>query len=188
MKLKEWARGRGVSYRTALNWFRAGSLPVPARQLPTGTVLVGPAPQAAGGTVACCRVSSADQRDDLARQAGRVAGECGRRGISLNATITEVGSGLNGNRARLRELLAGPAVTMIVAEHRDRLARFGAEHLQAALSATGRSVIVLHPDEVKDDLVRDMPEVLTSMCARLYGRRSARKRAGAAVRAAESAN
>ena len=117
-----------------------------------------------------------------------MAGECGRRGISLNATITEVGSGLNGNRARLRELLAGPAVTMIVAEHRDRLARFGAEHLQAALSATGRSVIVLHPDEVKDDLVRDMPEVLTSMCARLYGRRSARKRAGAAVRAAESAN
>ena len=104
----------------------------------------------------------------------------------LDATITEVGSGLNGNRVRLRKLLSDPAVTMIVAEHRDRLARFGAEHLQAALSATGRSVIVLHPDEVKDDLVRDMTEVLTSMCARLYGRRSARKRADAAVRAAES--
>ena len=52
--------------------------------------------------------------------------------------------------------------------------------------------MVLHPDEVKDDLmkddlVRDMVEVLTSMCARLYGRRSARKRADAAVKAAQAA-
>ena len=46
---------------------------------------------------------------------------------------------------------------------------------------------MLDPDEVKDDLARDMVEVLTSMCARLYGRRSARKRAVAAVRAAGSA-
>jgi putative resolvase len=42
-------------------------------------------------------------------------------------------------------------------------------------------------DEVNDDLVRDMIEVLTGMCSRLYGRRSARKRADAAVRAAERA-
>jgi putative resolvase len=187
VKLKEWAREQGVSYRSALNWFHSGALPVPARQLPTGTILVDPVPAPAGRTVAYCRVSSADQRDDLERQAGRVAEECGRRGITLDATVTEVGSGLNGNRVRLRKLLSDPAVTVIVVEHRDRLARFGAGHLQAALSATGRSIIVLHPDEVKDDLVRDMVEVLTSMCARLYGRRSARKRADAAVRAAENA-
>ncbi len=156
MKLKEWARGQGVSYRTALNWFHAGALPVPARQLPTGTILVDAQWAAAGRTVAYCRVSSADQRDDLERQAGRVAQECGRRGISLDSTITEVGSGLDGSRVQLRELLSDPTVTMIVVEHRDRLARFGVEHLQAALSATGRSIIVLNPGEVKDDLVRDI--------------------------------
>src|SRR5215472_10387775 len=33
------------------------------------------------------------------------------------------------------------------------------------------------PDEVDDDLVRDMTEALTSFCARLYGRRPARNRA-----------
>jgi len=100
------------------------------------------------------------------------------------ATVVEVGSGLNGNRVKLRKLLADPAVATIVVEHRDRPARFGVEHLEAALSATGRRIIVLNPDEVKDDLVGDMVEVLTSMCARLYGRRSARKRADAAVKAA----
>ena len=38
--------------------------------------------------------------------------------------------------------------------------------------------------EVDDDLVRDITEVLTSMCARLYGRRSAKRRAERAVKAA----
>jgi putative resolvase len=184
VKLTEWAREQGVSYRTAWNWFHAGTLPVPARQLPTGTILVDTPAVKNGRTVAYCRVSSADQRDDLERQAGRVATECGRRGISLDATVTEIGSGLNGNRTRLRKLLADPAVTRIVVEHRDRLARFGTEHVQAALSATGRELVVLDPDEVADDLVRDMVEVLTSMCARLYGKRSARRRAEAAARCA----
>jgi putative resolvase len=176
--LKEWAREQGVSYRTALNWFHSGTLPVPARQLRTGTILVEPpATVSSGRTVAYCRVSSADQKDDLHRQAGRVAEDCGQRGITLAATVIEVGSGLNGNRPKLRKLLSDPTVTRIVVEHRDRLARFGVEHLEAALAATGRSLIVCDPGEVEDDLVRDMVEVLTSMCARLYGRRSAGKRA-----------
>ena len=42
MKLSAWAKEQGISYRTALNWFHAGTLPVPARQLPTGTILVDP--------------------------------------------------------------------------------------------------------------------------------------------------
>lgn len=188
MKLKEWALEQGISYRTALNWFHAGTLPVPARQLPTGTILVDPPVAESGRTVAYCRVSSADQRADLERQAGRVAEECGRRGIVLAGTVTEIGSGLNGNRVKLWKLLSDPSVSTIVVEHRDRLARFGVQHLEAALSAAGRKIIVLHNDEVKDDLVRDMVEVLTSMCARLYGRRSARKRADAALKAAEHAS
>lgn len=44
---------------------------------------------------------------------------------------------------------------------------------------------MLDDTEVADDLVRDVTEVLTSMCARLYGRRSAAKRAEAALKAAE---
>ncbi|QUH00783.1 IS607 family transposase [Saccharopolyspora erythraea] len=187
MKLKEWAREQGVSYRTALNWFHAGTLPVPARQLPTGTILVETPTMDVGKTVAYCRVSSADQRDDLERQAGRVAEECGKRGIALDGTVTEVGSGLDGSRAKLRKLLSDPAVARIVVEHRDRLARFGVEDLEAALAATGRVIVVLNAGEVKDDLERDMVEVLASMCARLYGRRSARRRAEAGVRCATAA-
>lgn len=39
---------------------------------------------------------------------------------------------------------------------------------------------------MKDDLVRDMVDVLTSMCARLYGKRSAKRRAERAMKAIQS--
>ena len=98
--------------------------------------------------------------------------------------MSEVGSGLGGRRPKLARLLADPTVAVIVAEHRDRLARFGVEQLQAALAAHGRRLLVADPIETTDDLVRDMVEVLTSFCARLDGRRGARNRALRALAAA----
>jgi putative resolvase len=186
VKLSAWAKENGVSYRAALNWFHAGTLPVPARQLATGTILVDPPIVESGVVVAYCWVSSHDQKADLERQAGRVLTMCSARGIRIDRTVTEIGSGLNGRRTKLRQLLGDPKVSAIVVEHRDRLARFGVEYLEAALSAHGRTVVVLDEGELPDDLARDLTEVLTSMCARLYGRRSASRRAAAAVVAIEN--
>jgi predicted site-specific integrase-resolvase len=59
--------------------------------------------------------------------------------------------------------------------------RFGAEYVESALAATGRKLIFVDPGEVKDDLVQDMIEVLTSFCARLYGRRSTKHKAQKAI-------
>ena len=39
----------------------------------------------------------------------------------------------------------------------------------------GRGLVLVDNAEVDDDLVRDMTEILTSMCARLYGKRAARE-------------
>jgi putative resolvase len=100
---------------------------------------------------------------------------------------TGMGSGLNGKRPKQRRMLSDPSALVIVVEHRDRLVRFEVEHLGAALSAHGRKVIVADQGETTDDLVRDMIEVLTSMCARLCGRRGARNRAMRAVTATKQA-
>jgi putative resolvase len=86
----------------------------------------------------------------------------------------------------LRRVLSDPDATVIVVEDRGRLARFGVEHLEAALAAQGRKIVVADRGETTDDLVRDMIEVLTSMCARLYGRRGARNRAMRAVTASKA--
>lgn len=130
--------------------------------------------------VAYCRVSSADQKADLDRQVARVVAGANRQGLAVAEIVTE-GSGLNGRRRKLHRLLSDPTAGTIVVEHRDRLARFGVEHLEAVLSASGRRLAVLDPAETADDLVRDITEVLTSMCGRLYGRRGARNRAARAV-------
>jgi putative resolvase len=66
---------------------------------------------------------------------------------------------------------------VVVVEHRDRLGRMNTELAGAALAAHGRRLVVLDDGEVTGDLVRDMIEVLTSFCARLYGRRAAGNRA-----------
>lgn len=76
-------------------------------------------------------------------------------------------------------------MTCVVGEHKDRSGRTNVELVEAALCATGRRLLVLDDGEVEDDLVRDMGEVLTSFCARLYGRRPAKNRARRALEAAE---
>jgi putative resolvase len=185
VKLSEWARQQGVSYQTAWRWVKAGTMPVPVCQAASGTWLVDVAPaQAAGRVVAYCRVSCADQKADLDRQAVRVVGGANRLGFAVGEVVIEVGSGLDGRRRELHRILADADVSVIVVEHRDRLARFGVEHLEAALSASGRRLVVLDTEETTDDLVRDITEVLTSMCARRYGRRAARVCAERAMRAA----
>ena len=72
-------------------------------------------------------------------------------------------------------------------EHRDRLARFGVEYIEAALQAQGRSLVVAEAGEQKLDLVQDFIDVVTSMCARIYGRRAASNRAKKALAAAAEA-
>jgi predicted site-specific integrase-resolvase len=186
VNLKEWAAREGVHHVTAYRWFREGKLPVPARRVGR-LILVDPAatePAPPGVTVVYARVSSADQKPDLDRQVARVTTWATGQQLAVSRVVTEVGSVLNGRCKKFLALLRDPAVTTIVVEHRDRFARFGAEYVEAALAAQGRRLLVADPAEVDDDLVRDVTEILTSLCARLYGRRAAAKRASRAVAAA----
>jgi putative resolvase len=105
--------------------------------------------------------------------------------LTVGHVLIEVASRLIGKRPKLRRVLSDPDAKVIVVEHRDRLARFGAEHLQTALWAQGRRIVVADPGETTDDLVRDMIEVVTSMCAGLYWRRGARNKAMRAFTAAQ---
>ena len=145
-----------------------------------------------GQVVVYARVSSADQladqRADLDRQDGRVTAWVTGQNMVVSRVVAEVGSALDGRGKKFLGLLRDPFVTTIVVEHRDRFARFGAEYVaeyfEAALAAQGRRLLVADPAEVDDDLVRDVTEILTSLCARVYGRRAAANRASRAVAAA----
>jgi putative resolvase len=121
----------------------------------------------------------------LERQVARLTRWAATTGHRVVRVESEIASGMNGARTKAKRLLADPAVTTVVVEHKDRLGRMNVELVEAALSATARRLVVLDEGDVEDDLVQDIVEVLTSLCARLYGRRSAKNRARKALEAAE---
>ena len=182
MKLSVWAELQGVSYKTAWRMWKAGRLPVPAYQLSTGTVIVD-AKRPANGVALYARVSGNDQKSDLDRQLSRLTQYAVDNGMVIVDAVKEVGSGLNGQRRGMMRLLANSQAQTILVEHRDRLMRFGFEYVESALAAQGRKLVVIDPLESSDDIARDLHEVIVSMCARLYGKRSAERRARNALNA-----
>lgn len=194
MLVREWAAREGLNPQTVWKWCRTGKMPVPVEHTPSGMWLVHdpkyetPTPDGNEGRTVCyARVSSADQKDDLKRQADRLKAFAIGMGVEDPEVVMETGSGMNDRRRKLNRLLSDPTVTSIIVEHRDRLARMNAGLVESALKAQGRRIIVVDDTELDDDLVRDMTEVLTSFCARLYGRRAAKHKAEAALRAARDA-
>lgn len=103
------------------------------------------------------------------------------RGLRVKAVTEEIGSGLNGRRKKLLKLLSDPSAGAILVEHRDRLARFGVQYIEAALVSQGRSIIVADETEEMSDIWADFIDLVTSMCARIHGRRGARNRAKKAL-------
>jgi predicted site-specific integrase-resolvase len=189
MKLKDYARQQGVSYRTAWRWWKAGQLP--GRQMDTGTILIEPEP--APGHVGAqrvaiyARVSSAENTSTLDSQAERLAAYCAARGYQVAKVVKEVGSGVNDARPQLLALLEDQSIGLIVVEHQDRLTRFGFRYLDTLLKTQGRAVeIVNRAENGTDDLLADLTAIVYSFCARLYGQRRAQRKTEAIVRELEA--
>lgn len=189
MQVREWAKREHLSPYTVWKWCREGTMPVPVEQTPTGMWLIhdpkyeATPTTAAGRTVCYARVSSNDQKSDLQRQGDRLKAFAFSIGVDAPEVVTEVGSGVDDKRRKLNKLLADPTVTTIIVEHRDRLACMNVGLVESALKAQGRRILVVDDTGLDDDLLRDMTEVLTSFCARLYDRKSAKRRAQQALEA-----
>jgi putative resolvase len=178
MKLSQYAKKAGVTYKTAWRWYKAGTLD--AYQMPTGMVIVRDpvAEKPETGRIALyARVSSADQKSDLERQVQRLRDYAAARGYRVAKEVVEIASGLNDNRPKFLKLLADPSIGTILVEHRDRGTRFGWRYLTTLLEAQGRRIEAIFPNETQDDLVDDFVSLITSMAARIYGRRGSRRRA-----------
>jgi predicted site-specific integrase-resolvase len=175
MKLSDYAKQVGVTYKTAYHWWQAGQLD--AYQLPTGTIIVREAHPERSGVALYARVSSAEQKTDAARQMERLRDYAAARGYQVTAEVTEIASGLNDERPKLKKLLTNAKIGVLVVEHRDRLTRFGYNYIATLLEQQGRRVEAIYPSDSGDDLIDDFVAVITSMAARIYGRRNSTRRA-----------
>jgi len=128
------------------------------------------------------RVSSAEQKTNLERQAERLLQYCEARGYPVAQVIKEIASGVNESRPKLLSLLKDTSITHIVVEHKDRLTRFGFRYLETLLEAQRRTIEVVHVAENdKEDVIADLGAIVYSFMARLYGQRSAKRKTEALV-------
>ena len=112
------------------------------------------------------RVSSHDQKEDLARQSARL------REAGCEEVIEDIGSGLNcskpGLSSLLRQLLDGRVKKLSVV-HEDRLLRFGVGLIRQICRRIRTEVDVLENRAEKtfeEELARDVITLMTVFCAR----------------------
>ncbi len=178
MKLSQYAKHVGVSYKTAYRWYKAGTLD--AYQTPTGIIIVRDRHDenpVTGRIALYARVSSLGQKEDLERQRSRLKDYAAAKGYQVSKEVVEIASGLNDKRPKLEKLLADTSIGTIVVENRDRLTRFGAHYIETLLEVQGRHLEIIFQGDTGDELVDDFVAVITSMASRIYGRRQSKRRA-----------
>ncbi|WP_414587219.1 IS607 family transposase [Scytonema sp. PCC 10023] len=181
MKLADYAKELGISYQTAWRHFKAGKIPYPTKQLDSGTVIVEyerlTARNAVKKAAIYARVSSAENKDNLDRQAERLTQYATARGYQVQHIVKEVGSGLNDNRKKLEKLLKQDDYQFLVVEHKDRLGRFGTHYIDVLLSRCGVTLEIVNlAENGRDELMQDLVAIITSIAARLYGQRRAKRK------------
>ena len=175
MKLSEYAKKNSISYRTAWRHYKPGFIPN-AKQLSTGTIVVEDATNISAKeyTIIYARVSSSENRINLDAQAKRLEQFCLAKGWIINEIVKECASGLNDNRPKLMKILTEKKATRLVVEHKDRLTRFGFNYIRVLYPEC--EIVIVNEVESKEDLFEDFVSLVTSFCARIYGRRRSKRK------------
>ena len=135
-------------------------------------------------TAVYCRVSSHEQKHkgDLDRQKARVLEHCLKKRYTVDHVLTEVGSGMNDNRPKLKRLfhlVRSKLIERVVIEHKDRLTRFNFAYLDTFFSSHGVVIECMEsvlPKSYEAELVEDILSLMASFSAKIYGKRSAERR------------
>ena len=179
MKLSEYAKLKGVCYRTAWNWFVSGKISN-SEQMDNGTIIVNSQimTKRDENVVLYARVSTYAKKDDLNRQMERLRDFSDSKGYFVKKEFKEIASGMNDNRKMLNKILEEQNYKTIIVENKDRLTRFGFNYIQTLLKGQDREVVVINESRTEeDDLMKDFISVITSFCCRLYGMRKGLKKA-----------
>jgi predicted site-specific integrase-resolvase len=183
IKLSKLAKDLGVTKQTLWNWkyrgdlefVKVGSLNCVTKEVYNN--LLGIENKDKERVVIYCRVSSTENKTNLETQKQRLISYCNAKGYSVSDVVTEFGSGVNDQRPKLQKLLREQNFTRLVVEHKDRLTRVGFEYIETLLSFNGISVEVINnTDSDQEDLIQDFISIITSYCARIYGKRRSKRK------------
>lgn len=126
--------------------------------------------------VAYCRVSSHAQKPDLMRQVQAVTEYCLLKNYRFEI-IKEIGGGMNFKRKKFRGLLTAVKngdVEKIVIAHKDRLTRFGFDHIEWECQQHSCKIEILNNEQMspEQEMVQDLMTIIHCFSSRLYGLRN----------------
>ncbi|MCX8076517.1 MAG: IS607 family transposase [Aquificaceae bacterium] len=177
MKLSDYAKKKGVSYRTAWRWFKAGY--IKGEQLPTGTIIVYEEEKEKSQGDRCiiyARVSSKQRKEDLEIQVQRLKEYATKKGYQILTVVKEVASDVSDKRQGLINLLQRNDYDILLVEHKEKLLRFGFSYLKALLKKQGKRVEVMDSSgEDRQNLIEDLVSVIYSFSIKLHGPRKAKE-------------
>ena len=185
IKISDYAKRMSLHMRTVYRYFHDGKLEGFQDESTKSIFIKNPfredkPKEKADGLVRVilyARVSSSENRKNLESQMNRLRGYAAAKGYLVIQEVQEVGSGLNDGRKKLNKILENPTnFDVLLVEHKDRLTRFGFTYIELLLQNVNKCVEVINEvSSDKEDLIQDFVSVITSFCARIYGRRRSQR-------------
>lgn len=131
--------------------------------------------------IAYCRVSTRNQLSSLENQEEYIYNFSNAKGVIIDETYTDIGSGLNYNRpnwAKLLEEVENNQIENIYVTYKDRFVRFGFEWFESFCQKHGTQIVVLNQKNTspQEELAEDLMNIVTVFSARNHGLRTYKKK------------
>ena len=188
-KPKDFAELLGVSVKTLQRWDRENTLkakrtPTDRRYYTYEQYLEFKGINSANNnrkTIIYSRVSTNWQKDDLKNQIEFLLNFTSSKGIIVDETIEDIGSGLNYNHKKWNKLIEEcmeNKVDSIIVTHKDRFIRFGYDWFERFLSKYNVKIIVVNNEllSLQEELAQDIISILHVFSCRIYGLRKYKKK------------
>lgn len=134
-----------------------------------------------GQTIIYTRVSTSNQKDDLANQVEFLKQFANARGMIVDQVFEDIGSGLNYSRKKWNTLIEDCMlghISKIIVSHKDRFIRFCYEWFERFLQNNGVEIIVVNNETTspEEELVQDLISIIHVFSCRIYGLRKYKKK------------
>lgn len=119
------------------------------------------------------RVSSRNQRDNLANQERFLRQWANARGLIVDEVLTDIGSGMNFKRKNFNRIMYSDDLEHVIIAHKDRLTRFGYDWFEHYLNRRGVTVTVVNNEQLspQEELVQDLVSIIHVFSGRIHGLR-----------------
>lgn len=176
-KLSSYAQRLGLKYQTVWKQYKEGRLPQ-VRKINGSLFVPLENPKAEDDVkraITYSRVSSSKNKDNCERQSQRLYEFSIAQGWEVTRQVKEYASGMNEDRPKLWSILNSDDWDVLVVEHKDMLTRFGFSFIDGLVKEKGKRIVVVNSssesNNPEEELVEDLVSIVTSFCARIYGKR-----------------